>query len=321
MTDASPSRVVGPELVAAKMHLVSPAAPVRGVVVSSARCTASTKAAGFVRHIAISVAGTPLAGSFTAGQSFGVLPEGQDAAGKPHKLRLYSLASPSFGEDGQGTIVATTVKRLIDEHHQTSKLFLGVASNYLCDLEVGATVALTGPSGKRFVLPAKPQEHDYVFIATGTGVAPFRGMVMELLRTAPASRIVLVMGSPYASDLLYDAFFRELAKTHANFTYLTAISRETQRDGGPAMYAHDRLLHSKDVVAPVLASSRGLVYVCGIAGMELGVLQRLVGVLDREAWSQYLDVDEPVLATPAAWTRTMIHKQVRPTRRVFLEVY
>ena len=221
----------GPELPDVKMHLAIPATAVTGTVLSTERCTASKKAAAFVRHVAIDVAGTPLAGNFRAGQSFGVLPPGLDAKGQPNKLRLYSIASPSAGEDGNGNVLATTVKRTIDEHWESHRLFLGVASNFLCDLNPGEKVQLTGPNGKRFLLPLRPDEHDYVFFATGTGIAPFRGMVQELLATTTRSRIALVMGSPYASDLLYHQDFESLASREPRLTYLTAISRERQSDG------------------------------------------------------------------------------------------
>jgi ferredoxin--NADP+ reductase len=315
------SKDPGPDLVPAKMHLASPAAPVTGTVVRNDRCTASKKAAGFVRHIEFDVSNTPLAGSFVSGQSFGVLPPGQDALGKPHKLRLYSLASPTIGEDAKGCVVATTVKRLIDEHWESSRLYLGVASNYLCDLKPGDKVQLTGPSGKRFVLPARPGEHDYVFFATGTGIAPFRGMVLDLLRTAHTARIALVMGSPYASDLLYHEQMTALAQQHPNFQYITAISREVQGDGKPPMYVHERLTHSRDRLQPLLASDRGLIYICGIAGMELGVLQQLAATLQGPWLDRYLDGDAQTMSEPKSWTRAMLHKQVRPTRRVFMEVY
>ena len=78
-TNTREHRDAGPELVPAKMHLASPAAPVTGKVVRNERCTASKKAAGFVRHIEFDVSGTPLAGSFVSRQSFGVLPPGVDA--------------------------------------------------------------------------------------------------------------------------------------------------------------------------------------------------------------------------------------------------
>src|SRR5262249_33337076 len=141
---------------------VTPVEPGVGVVVSNERCTASKKSAGFIRHLVVDVSRTALAGNFIAGQSFGVGPPGGDGHGKPHKLRLYSIASPSFGEDGEGKVLSTTVKRTIDEHHDTQKLFLGVASNFLCDTKPGDEIKVTGPNGKRFALPKELGAHDYL---------------------------------------------------------------------------------------------------------------------------------------------------------------
>ena len=325
-TKAGETGVAGPVLREARMHVVTPAAPVVGRVVETRRCTASEKSAGIVRHVSIDVSGTPLAGSFIAGQSFGVLAPGLDANGKPHKLRLYSIASPTFGEDGNGNVLATTVKRSIDEHWETGKLFLGVCSNYLCDLKVGDEVKVTGPSGKRFVLPAEPEKHDYLFFATGTGIAPFRGMITELLAKKVPSRIVLILGSAYATDLLYDAEMKAFAAQHANFTYLTAVSREKSGSGmfaGRGMYVQDRLKDSGSALMPMLLNARTLIYVCGIAGMELGIFQQLARTLPEDVLPQYLSVDASELGRERidAWQRTMIQKAIRPTRRVFLEVY
>ncbi len=324
-----------PILPEVRMHVCTPASPTEGVVVSNERCTAGRKPAGFVRHVVIDTSGTPLVGSFVAGQSFGILAPGTDANGHPHKVRLYSLASPRHGEDGAGTLVATTVKRLIDEHHETGKLYLGVASNFLCDSKPGDKVRLMGPSGKRFVLPADPGAHDYVFFATGTGIAPFRGMLKELFetpgRTASAVRVTLVMGCAYASDLLYDAELRALEARHSGFRYLTAVSRETQETpaGRRTLYVQDRIGLEPEL-RELLRGERTLVYVCGIAGMELGILQAIATALgdsSRRA-AGYLEWDAAVALrvgrgdlAGGAWTRRMLHKQVRPTRRIFLEVY
>jgi ferredoxin--NADP+ reductase len=317
--------VIGvPEMREAKMHLASPAKPGVGRVVASERCTASTKSAGFVRHVSIDVSNTPLAGNFVSGQSFGVIPPGTDANGKPHKLRLYSIASPTRGEDGQGNVLATTVKRTIDEHHESHKLFLGVCSNYLCDLQVGEEVLVTGPNGKRFVLPVDPSAHDYLFIATGTGIAPFRGMTMDVLNSvAGSSKVMLAMGAPYASDLLYHQDLFGLAGTHANFTYVTALSREYGAGNEKPAYVHQRLAQMRDPLEVMLRSPRTLVYVCGIAGMEIGVLQTIASILPRDAAEQYLRVsgDGPGFGDVSAWTRAMLQRHIQPTRRVFLEVY
>lgn len=302
------------------MHLHTPAEPATGVLVATERCTRG-KTASFVRHIAFDVSGTQLAGNFRPGQSFGVIPAGLDEGGRPHKVRLYSVCSPSRGEDGSGNVVATTVKRTIDEHRDTHRLFLGVASNYLCDLSPGSRVTLTGPSGKRFVLPAAMAEHDYLFFATGTGIAPYRGMILELLAAGVQSRVVLVMGVPHASDLLYDGLMRELASRHPNFAYIPTLSREAQEDGHGPMYVAGRLKTHASLIGDILRSDRGLAYVCGIAGMELGVIQGLAGLLSPVELERYVKVHPSVAGDVKGWTRAMVSREVGPTRRLTVEVY
>ncbi len=211
-----------PDLPTVKMNLIRPTKPATARVISNDLCTRG-KSASFVKHLVLDVSTTPLAGNFHAGQSFGVITPGTAPNGKAHKVRLYSVASPTWGEDGAGNVVSTTPKRLIEEFVQQSakddpddhRLFLGVASNYLCDLRAGDEVQITGPNGKRFLLPVDPQAHDYLFLATGTGIAPFRGMLLELLEAQAgptSSRIDLIMGTPYTTDLLYDELFQQLAE-------------------------------------------------------------------------------------------------------------
>ena len=126
-----------------QMNLVTPKAPVIGKVVKSETCLkGGRKSASFVRHVEIDVSGTPLEGNCHAGQSFGIVAPGVDANGKPHKVRLYSLASPTWGEDGEGKIIATTPKRVIDEYtpqkegddSERHDLFLGVCRSLLMSL-------------------------------------------------------------------------------------------------------------------------------------------------------------------------------------------
>jgi len=316
-----------PVLPEAKMNIVPPTKPVVGRIASSTLCMKG-KSASFVRHVAIDVAGTPLEGNFLVGQSFGVIPPGTDErTGKPHKVRLYSIACPSRGEDGEGKIVSTTPKRLIEELYDPEdpdehKLYVGVASNYLCDLRPGDEVQVSGPSGKRFLLPADPAEHDFLFIATGTGIAPFRGMAMELLEHPDGpcpSQIHLLMGAPYSNDLLYDDLFSRYDTEFENFHYHTAISREPRPDGRRGPYV-DRLLEEKiDLFGPLLESPRTLIYICGLAGMQVGVFTALalLGLAD-----QYVQVKGGLENTPPAeWQPKDVKRYVRPTPRCMLEVY
>ncbi len=311
------------------MNLVRPSAPVIGRVVSNDSCMKG-KSASFVRHTELDVSGTPLAGNFLVGQSFGVITPGMDDRGKPHKVRLYSIACPSWGEDGQGQIVSTTPKRLIEESKPQKPgedsdrhtLFLGVCSNYLCDLEPGAEVQITGPSGKRFLLPANPADHDYLFIATGTGIAPFRGMAMELLQHPKGpcpSQIHLLTGNPYTTDLMYDDLFSRLEAEHENFSYHTAISRESRGDSDRGIYVPALIEEKIDTFGPLLENPRTLVYMCGLLGMDRGIYLVLI---KHNLAGQYITVgDELNDIDPKDWTTKQIKRHLRTTARCLVEVY
>mgnify|MGYP001179585893 CR=1 FL=1 len=322
MSTPTPTTPPNPEIALpeVKMHIYRPSEPVIARITKSEICTAR-KAAGFVRHVEIDISGTNLVGNIIPGQSIGVLAPGTDAKGRPHAVRLYSVASPRRGEDGHGNIISPAVKLTGDGRGKTPGPSPGLRSNSPGHPKEGARTRLSGPAGKKFVLPADSGSYDYIFFATGTGIAPFRGMLMDLLHSNAPSKIALVMGSPYATDLLYDAYFRQMAAEHKRFTYLTATSRERQADGHDPMYVQDRIATNKDQLMAMLSSERTLIYVCGIAGMELGIFQKMAAILPQHALEQYLRVDPTAMGDIRSWTRKNLHREVKPTHRVFLEVY
>ena len=211
-------------------------------------------------------------------------------------------------------------------------LFVGVCSNYLCDLASGDPVLVSGPAGKRFLLPVDRSAHDYLFVATGTGIAPFRGMLHELLVGPPAgspwrdswqgpcqSRIHLVMGSPYTSDLLYDGWLRELAQRHPSFSYHPVVSREALARPGWGPHAHQYVAARMDLFAPLLSSDRTLVYLCGLAGMQIGLFKAMASA---GVAGGYLNVHEEISAAdPSQWTDEQVKRRIRPTHRCMMEVY
>ena len=160
-----------------ELNINTPKNPTEATIVENYICTAESSP-NFVRHITFDISGTDLVGRIRVGQSIGVLPPGENEKGRPHKIRLYSVSSPTKGEEGNPTLVSTTVKRVVEEYEDS--LYTGICSNYICDLKVGDKVKVTGPSGKRYLLPENVDDFNYVFFATGTGIAPFRGMIMEL---------------------------------------------------------------------------------------------------------------------------------------------
>ncbi len=308
-----------PEFPDVQMHLARPRTPVIGTVVESTSCLHG-RSASFVRHIAVDISGTVLEGSFHAGQAFGVVPPGEESSGKSHAVRLYSIASPSWGEDGQGKVISTTCKRLIDENRSGEpnqhELFLGVCSNYLCDRSVGDQIQVTGPAGKRFVLPVDRARHDYLFVATGTGIAPYRGMVKELLEhpDGPStSEIHLVMGAPYGTDLMYHDWFKSLEQMHPNFHYHTVVSRP---ESGDRQYVDGYITKAGGSLHELLCRERTLLYMCGIEGMQTGLylLLEKLGVA-----ADYLVMPEDMKTMVNAEPDQM--RKIRPGARCMVEVY
>jgi ferredoxin--NADP+ reductase len=266
-------------------NLARPKEPVVGEVIEN-RSIVDSSSPHFCRHVTINVAGTKLEGNFDAGQAFGVIPEWEHyqeynklkISSEDQKLRLYSIAAPFWGDDGRGKTLSTTVKRVVDEDWESNQLFLGVASNYLCDAQVGDKIKMTGPTGKHFVLPDDDQLNDYqyVFVATGTGIAPFRGMVMELLEAGIQNDIHLIFGTPYSTDLLYGDLFREYDENVDNFHFHLAVSREQTTEDGEKMYVQRRLNEDWGQFESMLNDDHTLFYICGLKGMETGLYRVLL---------------------------------------------
>lgn len=264
------SEIVLPEV---KLNLYNRKNPVEVTVVENYIATVESSP-NMIRHITFDVSGTELEGQIIAGQAMGIQAPGEDAKGKPHKIRLYSVSSPSDGESGKKYLVSTTVKRVVEEWDDNS-LYLGVCSNYVANLKVGDKVLMTGPSGKTFLLPENKEDFNYVFFATGTGIAPFRGMIIDLINAGVKGDIALLFGCPYRTDVLYQSFFQELAEKHDNFHYLTAVSREDRRKNGGKKYVQT-LIEDAPEVLPILKKGNTLIYICGLKGMETGIYQGLL---------------------------------------------
>lgn len=107
----------------------------------------------------------------------------------------------------------------------------GKGTEYLFnDVKIGDTIRFKGPSGT-FVAPTNP-DHDIVMICTGTGVAPFRPMLHDLLRVQKTTRnIHLIFGTRYENGLLYRDEFEALEKEFSNFSYSPCLSQEVNWDG------------------------------------------------------------------------------------------
>ncbi len=131
-----------------------------------------------IRHLVFDLTGSGI--EYLEGQSMGVVPPGETVEGKRHKVRLYSISSARCGDDGKCATVSLTVKRILylDDQGQEKQ---GLSSNYLTSLPIGAKVMLTGPVGRKFLLPQEDSVN-LIMVAVGTGIAPFRSFIEHIYR-------------------------------------------------------------------------------------------------------------------------------------------
>ena len=230
---------------------------------------------------------------YQEGQSIGILAKGLDAKGKPHKMRLYSIASSAPGDYGDGKTVSLCVKRLIYDDPETGKEVKGVCSNYICDLKAGDEVEITGPVGKALLLPSDP-DATVIMLATGTGIAPFRSYLWRFfLEQHPDykfnGKAWLFLGVPTSSALLYDDEFTKMKEIAGDkFQYDYAISREATDKDGNKMYIQTKMAEYGEELWNLMQKPNTYVYMCGLKGMESGI-QEALGGFAKENGVEWVD--------------------------------
>ncbi len=102
----------------------------------------------------------------------------------------------------------------------------------------GQIISFRGALG-HFVLP-EIIEREICFICTGTGIAPFRSMLLYLKdHNIPVKQLHLIYGSRLKSDLLYYEEMQQLEQEFPEFHYHTTLSRELAENwDGNIGYVH-----------------------------------------------------------------------------------
>ena len=245
-----------------RINLFNRDAPAMATVTGTFRITAPL-AESDVRHLVLDFGA--VAFPVLEGQSIGIVPPGMDAAGKPHAMRLYSIASARDGERPNTNNTALTVKRVREQRDGAE--FAGVASNYLCDLPVGARVPVVGPFGATFLMPDDP-DADIVMICTGTGAAPFRGFTERRRRISAGARggLLMFFGARTPQELPYFGPLQKLPRT--------VLDQElvySRLPGRPREYVQDRMRQRAADLAKLLGQPTTHVFICGLRGLEAGV--------------------------------------------------
>jgi ferredoxin--NADP+ reductase len=251
---------------------------------------------GIVQHLTFDLSAGNL--RYLEGQSIGIIPEGTDKNGKPHKLRLYSIASTRHGDNLDDKTVSLCVRQLEYKDPESGETVYGVCSTYLCNIEPGADVKITGPVGKEMLLP-EDEDAKIIMMATGTGIAPFRAFLWRMFKDSerklnPEYQFKgfawLIFGVPYTPNILYKEELEAMqAQYPDNFRLTYAISREQKNAEGGKMYIQDRVAEQADAIWELLKEEKTHAYICGLRGMEDGIDAALTRAAAKEGveWSSY----------------------------------
>jgi len=273
---AAPSKPAAVSHADVPVNLYKPKDPFIGTVTENYSLLADG-AIGRVNHITFDLKGGDPQLHYVEGQSIGIIPDGTDANGKPNKLRLYSIASTRHGDNLAGDSVSLCVRQL--QYEKDGETINGVCSTFLCDIEPGAKVKITGPVGKEMLLPAD-EDANVIMLATGTGIAPMRTYLRRMFEPTEREKngwhfkgkAWLFMGAPTTANLLYDDDFNRYQEQYPdNFRYTKAISREQQNASGGRMYIQDRVSENAEEIFSWIENPKTHVYMCGLRGMEPGI--------------------------------------------------
>jgi len=172
--------------------------------------------------------------------------------------RAYSLASAPSGTNR----FALCLNR-VEQGHLSPRLFA---------MQPGDRMEMVQPLGF-FVLRQPPR--DSIFIATGTGIAPFRSMLQAHLKASSLS-VTLLFGVRYESHLLYGEELEDMASAHANFRFWPTLTRPDAawkgRQGRVQMHLAEAVNERRDVDF----------YLCGLKEM----VDDVRGILKRQGFDR-----------------------------------
>lgn len=223
-----------------------------------ARLVRSEEIAPSVRHFEFEVPEVEKF-EFTPGQFVSMSAE----IGGKEITRAYSLASCPDRNRFELCL------NLVDDGHFSPLLFA---------MQPGGTVEIAPPLG--YFVWRRP-ESEAILVATGTGIAPFRGMLQQRFPSGgePAlpSKVHLIFGVRYEQSLMYRDEFERMAVENEAFEFWPVLSRPDENWRG-------RVGHVQQHVMEALGDRRDVdVYICGLKAMVDDLRGRLKAVgLDRK---------------------------------------
>jgi ferredoxin-NADP reductase len=214
----------------------------------------------------------------------------QVGRGESPEFRSYSIANPNDPDRNDARRIELVVS-LVEG---------GLGSAHMRALAHGDEIHATAPNGRFCLLPEDDAKR-YVLLGTGTGVAPYRGMLPQLeVLAVRGVETLLLLGNRTAAEQLYADEFRAAAARIPGFTLRFCHSRGLPE----APNGHDVHAYVQDALDAFLIDPEGdIAYLCGNPNMVDAGFERLKAAglhLRRIRREKYQTPRLPGAVTPSA---------------------
>jgi len=132
-----------------------------------------------------------------------------------NQCRLYSICSPDFNKESFELVVEI--------------ISGGLGSSYFNNLKVGDQVNFQGPAG---MFTLRQTNKPKIFLATGTGIAPIRSMILSQKSKVKSQKYYLFWGLKTRQDVYFLDELKQLDnETMEQFKFHICLSREENLEG------------------------------------------------------------------------------------------
>ncbi|MCX8057983.1 MAG: 2Fe-2S iron-sulfur cluster binding domain-containing protein [Spirochaetes bacterium] len=138
----------------------------------------------------------------------------------------------------------------------------GICTTYIHKyLKVGDKLTINGPYGEFYL---RETDSDIVFIAGGSGMAPIKSIILDMIRKNITHRKSLfIFGARTTKDLFLIEYFKEIEKKLPNFTFIPIVSEPKPEED----WKGETGLVTDAVKKYIKDTSNLEAYLCGSPGM------------------------------------------------------
>ena len=170
------------------------------------------------------------------------------------KKLIYGPTASIFSKPSDKDSIEICFKRILN----------GPGTSFLFSLKPNDKVEFFGPLGA-FKVDTNLMRKNLICISAGTGVVPFRSIILNLLESGFDKNIILLSGHKDENSAINYNEFKELESKFSNFKYYPALSEFNKE-------------HVQDIVKKVVKKDfDGDFYLCG----KLEMIEEVVEILNK----------------------------------------